>query len=500
MSRVIEALARHAQARGEMVAISNGRASRSYAELHAEVQHLAAQLAHSGARTVAILADNSLAWARVDLAIMAAGLRAVPLPPFFSPQQMVHAVRSGAVDTLIADPALPASALFAVRATLTLPHLDGLQALRLDVGADAERGLHEGTQKITYTSGTTGEPKGVCLSLDTMEQVAEALAQASGAQPGHVHLSALPLSTLLENIGGLYAPLLVGATALLRPLAEVGLRGASHIDGARLLDALRGADAGSAILVPQMLRALCDALEGERGSLPALRFLAVGGAPTAPGLLLRAQRLGLPVYEGYGLSECGSVVALNQPGASRLGTVGRPLPQLRLAFGRDGEVQVLGRAFLGYVGGDPTRHDGALATGDLGHLDEHGFLVLTGRKKNLFVTAFGRNVAPEWVERELCEEPAIAQAAVFGEARAFNSAVIVARGTPSEVDAALGRVNARLPDYARVSRWIAADAPFALDNGQLTANGRLRREHIFSIYAARIDALHDATNQEVCAA
>lgn len=498
MSRVIDALARHARERGDSPALDDGHRVCSYRRLHAEVHALAEALVASDAGTVAVLADNGLAWARADLAIVAAGLRAVPLPPFFSPQQLAHALRSGAVDTVIVDPRVPASALLTPRALLELPHLDGLHALRIEVAADAANGVHPGTQKITYTSGTTGEPKGVCLTLDTQERVAQVLAEASGAQPGHVHLSVLPLSTLLENIGGLYAPLLVGATAQLRPLAEVGLEGASRIDGARLLGALNAARAGSAILVPQMLRALCDALAAGPVALPALRFLAVGGAPTAPGLLQRAQGLGLPVFEGYGLSECASVVALNRPGAARIGTVGRPLPHLSLTFGSDGEVQVQGPRFLGYVGVPAPDPDAPLATGDLGHLDADGYLVLSGRKKNLFVTAFGRNVAPEWIERELCEEPDIAQVAVFGEARAFNGAVIVARGTAAQVDLALARVNARLPDYARVSRWIAADAPFAIDNQQITANGRLRRERILKIYGARLDALHAEPTSEAC--
>lgn len=500
MSKVLAAIAAHAQRKPQATALSDGRTTLGYAALRDQVQALAADLKRTGAHTVAVLADNGLAWALIDLATLAAGLRAVPLPPFFSPAQLAHAIRSGAVDLLIADARLPLAA-FGIRDTFALEHLPagcGLVAARLPASDAARAAIHTGTQKITYTSGTTGEPKGVCLALDAMEQVAASLAEASGARLGDTHLSALPLSTLLENIGGLYAPLLVGACAQLRPLAEVGLEGATRIDGAKLLAALRDTRAGSAILVPQMLRALVDEMDATRERLPALRFLAVGGAPTAPGLLHRAQRLGLPVYEGYGLSECASVVALNREGAQRIGAVGRPLPHLRLSFGTDGEVRVHGPHFLGYVGAPRLPADAALETGDLGHLDADGYLVLTGRKKNLFVTAFGRNVAPEWVERELCEEPVIAQAAVFGEARPFNAAVIVGRGATEQIDAALARVNARLPDYARIARWIAADAPFATDNQQLTANGRLRRERIAAVYGARLDTLYPAKPQEVC--
>lgn len=113
----------------------------------------------------------------------------------------------------------------------------------------------------------------------------------------------------------------------------------------------------------------------------------------------------------------------------------------------------------------------------------------------MFITAFGRNVAPEWVERELTFESPIAQAAVFGEARPWNTAVIVPRPgfETAAVDQALVAANARLPDYARVSRWLRADAPFSLENGQLTGTARPRREAIYRYYADRINDLYDHT-------
>jgi long-subunit acyl-CoA synthetase (AMP-forming) len=125
-------------------------------------------------------------------------------------------------------------------------------------------------------------------------------------------------------------------------------------------------------------------------------------------------------------------------------------------------------------------------------LDEQGFLHVTGRKKNMFITAFGRNVAPEWVEGELGLHPAIAQAAVFGEGRPWNIAVIVPRGgpAPDTMEQAIAEANAQLPDYARVRGWLRADAPFTPENGQLTMNGRLRREAIRDVYGERIDQLY----------
>jgi long-subunit acyl-CoA synthetase (AMP-forming) len=135
-----------------------------------------------------------------------------------------------------------------------------------------------------------------------------------------------------------------------------------------------------------------------------------------------------------------------------------------------------------------------LATGDLGHLDDAGFLHIDGRRKNVIITAFGRNVSPEWPEAELLAGPAIAQAAVFGEARAQLCAVVVPLGTTvpdavlqAEVDAA----NRRLPDYARIGVWVRADAAFSVGNGQATANGRVQRAAVLAQYAAQLDAAYD---------
>jgi long-subunit acyl-CoA synthetase (AMP-forming) len=266
------------------------------------------------------------------------------------------------------------------------------------------------------------------------------------------------------------------------------VRGASGLDPARLAAALIEQAATSAILIPQMLQVLVE----QAARLPRARFLAVGGAPVSAELLRRARRLGLPVYEGYGLSECASVVALNAPGAERPGSVGRPLPHVALRIAADGEIHVRGSRFAGYLGEPASAAaDDELATGDIGYLDADGYLHLTGRKKNMFITAFGRNVAPEWVERELTLEPAIAQAAVYGEGRPWNAAVIVARG--DGVAAALANANRRLPDYARVEAWVAADQPFTVANGQLTGTGRPRRAAIWSAYAGRLDELYPST-------
>jgi len=134
-----------------------------------------------------------------------------------------------------------------------------------------------------------------------------------------------------------------------------------------------------------------------------------------------------------------------------------------------------------------------LATGDIGYLDEDGYLYITGRKKNIFITSFGRNVSPDWVERELTNNPAIFQAAVFGEAKPFNVAVIVTSGSPSKqsIATALSNINQFLPDYAQVKKWVLARYPFSPQNGLATANFRLKRAEIYQQYQSEIEALYD---------
>ena len=181
----------------------------------------------------------------------------------------------------------------------------------------------------------------------------------------------------------------------------------------------------------------------------------------------------------------------------RPGSVGRPLPHARVSV-RDGELFVDGPHCLGYLGGDAPLVDGAIATGDLGHIDADGFVHVTGRRKHVFITAFGRNVSPEWVESELLQHTAFAQAVVHGEARPFNVAIVWPRD-PALDDAALRRaldaVNRDLPDYARIGDVVRADAPFSVADGLLTANGRPRRDAILARYRDAVDARYgDATH------
>ena len=455
----------------------------------ADVLSSSAALAESlrGCGALGVLADNSPAWVVADLAALVAGVPRVPLPAFFTDEQLAHALDAAGVDTLLTDQPDRVGALDA--GYLPCAEWQGLTRWRRPRCAVA---LPEGTGVVSFTSGSTGSPKGVCLAVDGLVDAAVAVARRLGDVAIDRHLAVLPLALLLENVAGVYAPLLRGAEVVLPPLATLGWRGMAGFDPCVLQDAVVRWQPQSAILVPELLKAwtLALAAAGERAP-DGLAFVAVGGARVDPGAIAAARAAGIPAYQGYGLTECGSVVCLNRPGDDGDG-VGRPLDHVTVHVD-DGEVRVAGRAFRGYLGAGANTGSGqpAFATGDLGRIDADGHLHLSGRRGNLLITSFGRNVSPEWVESALLAQPAIAQAVVAGDARPWLAAVLVpAPGHDGDAVAhAVAVANALLPDYARLGGFTIA-APFTLRNGQATGNGRPVRAAVFDHHAAGIAALY----------
>lgn len=226
-------------------------------------------------------------------------------------------------------------------------------------------------------------------------------------------------------------------------------------------------------------------LEAHERAPASLRMVAVGGAAVGSRLLAAARSVGLPAYEGYGLSEGASVQTLNLPGAERDGSAGRALPHARLRIAADGEIEIAGSLFSGYLG-DPAPAPAWWPTGDLGSMDDDGFVYVRGRKKLVLITSFGRNVSPEWIETQLRDESAIGQAVVLGDGQAMLSSVlwpVRAEATDADLQAAVDAANARLPDYARVHRWTRGRAAFDAASGMATPNGRPQRAAILTAHA-----------------
>ena len=451
--------------------------------VRAEVERLATRLADC--RLVALLADNSPEWALTDLAALRAGAPLLPLPAFFTPAQLTHALNQSGADLIVTDQPGRIAALDIGFATM---EIEG--GLHWMTRTEAPVALPEGTAKISYTSGSTGTPKGVCLTAEGLIDTARAVKSRLHDLPIERHLAVLPLALLLENSAGIYAPLLRGAEIHLPPLASLGWQGMSGFAPNVLQAAVAEHRPSSLILVPELLKAWLLFL-GKTGlqAPPGLAYVAVGGSRVEHAMLVQARRLGIPAYQGYGLTECGSVVSLNRPGDDG-NDVGRPLPHVRVLIRQD-EVHVSSRAFLGYLGGEASNRQASFPTGDLGHFGEDGHIHLSGRRKNLLITSFGRNISPEWVESTLVAQPEIAQAVVTGDARNVLSAIVVPFPgvTHDQTTAAIARANAQLPDYARIGHWIEA-APFTLQNGLATGNGRPVRAAILDHYVAEIAALY----------
>ena len=456
----------------------------SAAELEAAVAAFADVLLTREVRVLATLLDNSVAWVVADLAAARAAVVHVPLPAFFTPEQVVHALRATGADAVLAPPAAAQRWPQAPAQPCTVA-ADALVLLRLPGVPVA---MPEGTCKITFTSGTTGTPKGVCLRAAAIDSVARGLVQAMAPLQIRRHLCVLPFAVLLENIAGLAAPLLNGTTCVVAPLARLGLAGSSGFDPALFHAAVLRLAPDSIILLPQMLRMWAGYLAATGQRAPAgLKFVAVGGAAVGAGLIASARALGIPAYEGYGLSEGASVQALNLPGADLPGSAGRALPHARLRVGAGGEIEVAGSLFAGYLG-DAQPAPEWWPTGDLGTIDQEGFLHIQGRRRNVLITSFGRNVSPEWVEGAL-QEAGVGVAVVFGEAQPALSAVLwPARADVSDtaLQAAVDTANASLPDYARVRHWVRATLPFSAASGMATANGRPQRAAIFQAHAAAL--------------
>lgn len=421
MRSLFSALSRHARQRPDALAFRDADRAISWSGLAQAVGHAAAGFA-AGPPTVG-LHLTGLDYVIADLAATLAGCRVVPVPGFFSAGQIAHLLADSGASLI---DRLPRSA-----SALALDHAGG-------------------SDRVIYTSGTTGRPKGVVLGERQLTARMSALAAAIGAVPGDRYLSVLPQAQLLEQICGIFVPVLTGAETV---IAGEGPACLFSGDGTALARVAAACAPTVTVLAPRQLTLWIAALRQGARAPASLRYVAVGGAPVAPALLAEARAMGLPVAEGYGLSEAASVVAMTPAGGC--GMVPLDGTTVRIEGGEieGGEIVLDGPAIMsGYLGHSP--HAGPWRTGDMGRLRD-GRLTVLGRRDAMILRASGRNIAPEWVEAAALADPAIPAAALIltGDDRLLL--VLAATAGPDML--ALAARLADLPDYARPEALIFAD-------------------------------------------
>jgi long-chain acyl-CoA synthetase len=426
---------------------------------------------------------------------------------------------------------------------------------------------------IIYTSGTTGEPKGVMLTHASLVANMCAGAQALDVHQDDVALSFLPLSHAFERMV-VYIYLLTGVTALfaesfetigrdvalVRPTVFTGVPRVYEKIQARILEkgqaesgakaalfrwAVRVAQArGRARLKgrqPPILTALqaklADRLVFSKvraGVGGRLRYLVSGSAPLPVAVAEFFHGVGLPVIEGYGLTETAPILTVNPPGAPRAGTVGKAVAGVELRIAEDGEILARGPNLMdGYFNkpeatADAIR-DGWFHTGDIGTLDAHGYLSITDRKKDLLVTSGGKKIAPQPIENVLRHSPLISEAVVLGDRRKYAVALIVPEfaalerrlkdlgrppgetpsapaGSPSEHRAALVKrpdvlalyqeivdgLNRDLSQFERIKRIAVLPREFTIEGGELTPSLKVKRKVVEDRWREEIEALYNS--------
>jgi len=548
-------------------------------ELDAEIVAVAKGLVAHGVEPgdrVGIMARTRYEWSLLDWAIWAVGAVPVPIYETSSAEQVSWILTDAAVSLLVVETAAHASTVDEVRQDApglrdVLVLDDGAIARLVDSGsavADDEiarrRGLADlaSVATVIYTSGTTGRPKGVELTHGNFYEVtvnAVAGLREVVSDPGARTLLFLPLAhvfarfihvlcmpagavlghspdtrTLLEDLASFRPTFILAVPRIFEKVyngaeqkAAAGGKGAifqraakTSIVYSRALDDPRGPSLWlrlqhkvADVLVLSKLRTL---LGGQA------RWAISGGAPLGERLGHFYRGVGLSVLEGYGLTETTAPATVNLPSATKIGTVGPPLPGTAVRIAADGEVEVKGvQVFRGYHDNEAATHealeDGWFRTGDLGSLDEQGFLSITGRKKEIIVTAAGKNVAPAVLEDRLRGHPLISQVVVVGDQRPYIGALVTldpegvpgwlaAHGKPeltlaqaaqdpdvlASIDRAVARANAAVSRAESIRRYRILEGDLTIANGYLTPKLSVRRAVVIKDFAADVDALYDS--------
>ena len=505
----------------------------------------------SGERVV-LMAPNSLDWAIMDFAILSIGAITVPLYPTFSPREIHYVLGDSGAGLILLESArewrhiqswgVPSDRILLRDANAAqevgLGHwgaLEGEDASLRDVELEERLTAlqRQQTATIVYTSGTTGWPKGVMLSHGNILSNIEGFVPLVPLHAGQRLLSILPLSHIFERGTGHFGAYLLGLEVAYAERPDTVLRDmeTAHPDivvavprvfqllysrvrrniedrpgllgrflrrGAGLDPQGRPAARWQRSLTRRLLiRNLRKKLGGR------LRFFVSGGAPLDAEIARFFIELGLPVIEGYGMTEASPVIAANPLEAIRPGTVGQFLPNLEGRIAADGEILVRGPSIMqGYWNNESatreTLVDGWLHTGDVGSLDPDGYLHISDRKKDLIVNSAGENIPPQKIEMRLMAQALIDQAVVFGDRMPYLVALIFPNrellkervgahadeaATRKAIHAAIATALADLPSHEQVRRFALLSEALSEANGELTPTLKVKRRVVAEHYA-----------------
>ena len=543
VARILERLSRHPDHVFLREARPDGFPEATGAELARHVRRVRGALREAGVDPgdrVAVLAANSIAWVAADLALLAEGALGVPLYPRARPAELGRILADCEPVLLLAD-AAAAGTVAALRTEgAPVPRVLTLEDLLVgDADADGPpRADADAPHKIFYTSGTSGEPKGVVLTAANVEPVLQAAVERldgvvrglgrDGERVFHYlpfcfagswiallacldRRATLTLNTdvtrLVEDLASVRPHWFQNVPVVLdrvRHGVECALRRRSGpmqrvFHGAwsavRARHAGRRPRAGERLAHAIARRLLFPAIRTRIG--PELRALVCGSAPLSEETQLFFEMISLPVLQVYGLTETSAICTMDTPRRVAVGRVGQALDGVEMRISGDGEIQVRGpNVFAGYWRNEAATQaalvDGWLRTGDRGEVDDEGRWRILGRVKDLLVPTSGHKIAPEPLEGRLAALlPGALQVVLLGDGRPRLVAVVTGDVDADEAEAAVEELNRGLPHYAKIGGSLLSAEAFTVESGLLTANGKLRRVAIAERFAAELDALFE---------
>jgi len=486
---------------------------------------------------VVLLAPNSARWVASDLAILFEGAICVPMYARQAPHELV-AMMSDCDARLVvcATDELAAGVREHWAEAPIVTFADWFTGEAVDE-APVSRPTDDPTT-IIYTSGTSGEPKGVVYSVANVDYMLPVITEAIGSLMGTVsdgndaddrvfhylpfcfagsrmvlwmclyRANAITVSTDLNNLATEFKAAkpnyFLNVPALLERI-KGGVEGAIR-QKPKLVQALydRGRSAfeatiaGAPGLLDRVMLAISRRIVFEKIRRQIgvdLECLICGSAPLSEDTQRWFEMLGIPVYQVYGLTETTAIVTMDTPGDVKPGHVGQPIAGCEVRLGEGDELQVRGpNIFAGYWGKGETMtqsfDDGWLCTGDQAQIDERGNVRVIGRVKNLLVPSSGHNVPPEPIEQKLLAIEGVDQAVLVGHGRPFLTAILTGPIDRDTLDSAIDGVNETLPHYRRVRNFHLSAEAFSPENGLLTANQKLRRKVISAHYDTAIESMY----------